>query len=455
MILEGFFEKFGGRENTNKTGWPEFLTIPNPDIVGISALDPLGLQAIWVPFGQKIFGSRITTISNDIRNYTVNLINHYSIYRFKTEYHEVFEEVRKSFKGFKTEYDVKTGLLIFLEDLYAHTIFQSSQENLMDVDKIGVLGIFNAEKVHSKKDEAIFLKANRSKGLLINQISLGVNGRYKGPFINMGFFDRMLHYEPQTWEKVGQLISTSPSLKALSDRYVDLLVGLTESKGTEYPTVEFDEIYGDEVTTLLIGEALGKRVVSKSVKVFWIEMLGLDTGAARSIYQAITDNPNISAEAAFNLALNTSETELDKAKIRDIIVLEPFLSVTQQIFLHLTSKEVKNLAEIEKKVGTLISHYQLDKVKSIKANGPRLSKLFDAVEAGLSDPIEMLRSLSDYHKEIMSSRKTSPWVEVAKDNKIKHYIFQEPMDDDRYSDSVAWYHTYYTDSLKSIQKGLA
>jgi len=40
-------------------------------------LDPLGLQVIWSAYGQKIFRNRISSISNDVRNYTLNLFNHW------------------------------------------------------------------------------------------------------------------------------------------------------------------------------------------------------------------------------------------------------------------------------------------------------------------------------------------------------------------------------------------
>ncbi|CAE6824510.1 hypothetical protein R69746_06213 [Paraburkholderia aspalathi] len=42
-------------------------------------LDPLGLQVIWSAYGQKIFRNRVSSISNDVRNYTLNLFNHWVV----------------------------------------------------------------------------------------------------------------------------------------------------------------------------------------------------------------------------------------------------------------------------------------------------------------------------------------------------------------------------------------
>jgi hypothetical protein len=39
-------------------------------------VDPLGLLVIWSSYGQDIFRRRISSISNDVRNYTLNLFNH-------------------------------------------------------------------------------------------------------------------------------------------------------------------------------------------------------------------------------------------------------------------------------------------------------------------------------------------------------------------------------------------
>ncbi len=45
-------------------------------VTGDSFRDPMGMQVIWSYFGQKIFGNLITSISNDIRNFTIALFHH-------------------------------------------------------------------------------------------------------------------------------------------------------------------------------------------------------------------------------------------------------------------------------------------------------------------------------------------------------------------------------------------
>ena len=53
-----------------------FVTEFNDSIVGETYLDPLGQLVIWSTYGQQIFDGRVSSVSNDVRNYTLNLLNH-------------------------------------------------------------------------------------------------------------------------------------------------------------------------------------------------------------------------------------------------------------------------------------------------------------------------------------------------------------------------------------------
>ena len=57
----------------------KFLTEYDEGVSSELNLDPLGLQVIWSAYGQKIFKNRISSISNDVRNYTLNLFHHYIV----------------------------------------------------------------------------------------------------------------------------------------------------------------------------------------------------------------------------------------------------------------------------------------------------------------------------------------------------------------------------------------
>jgi hypothetical protein len=53
----------------------QYLTEYDEDLSGDSQIDPLGVLTIWSAFGQKSFATG-SFGSNDVRNYTLNLLHH-------------------------------------------------------------------------------------------------------------------------------------------------------------------------------------------------------------------------------------------------------------------------------------------------------------------------------------------------------------------------------------------
>ncbi len=54
-----------------------YLTDYDDSLTGESHIDPMGMLVIWSAYGHQIFQNRVNSISNDVRNYTLNLFNHY------------------------------------------------------------------------------------------------------------------------------------------------------------------------------------------------------------------------------------------------------------------------------------------------------------------------------------------------------------------------------------------
>jgi hypothetical protein len=79
----------------------------------------------------------------------------------------------------------------------------------------------------SANGKPIILNANKRLGLLKNQLNLGMTGRYKGPMIKMGFFNRAFEIKDSQnpdWEKVNNLIKNWPEAKILQDNILKLIV---------------------------------------------------------------------------------------------------------------------------------------------------------------------------------------------------------------------------------------
>ena len=53
--------------------WSNIFTIPDKNLISDGSVDPMGMQMIWTYFGQLIFHNKLTTVSTDVRNYSINL----------------------------------------------------------------------------------------------------------------------------------------------------------------------------------------------------------------------------------------------------------------------------------------------------------------------------------------------------------------------------------------------
>ena len=121
-------------------------------------VDPLGFQLIWTYFGQKIFKDKINSATFDIRNFNLNLFNHAVIFHMQKEDANI--DVNK--------------MIILLENI----LIWSWYNNQNTFKKEGLSGT----SLTAKKWEDT-TKINLQEDLIKNQISSGVNGRYKGAFI--------------------------------------------------------------------------------------------------------------------------------------------------------------------------------------------------------------------------------------------------------------------------------
>lgn len=182
--------------------WAHIFTVPDESLLTDSSVDPMGMQMIWTDFGQKIFNYKLTTVATDIRNFTINLFHHYLLYRLEHGEPQVFAKAIAHFPDYRNAYDVKAGLLMFLEDLLIYALMEQGDS----VETRGLLGSYKAQQMLKQDPETIWIEAEKTKGVLVRQIQLGINGRYKGPFINMKLLTTHFKYEPE-WERIGLLMS--------------------------------------------------------------------------------------------------------------------------------------------------------------------------------------------------------------------------------------------------------
>lgn len=443
-----------------------FFTIPDPDLTQESSVDPMGLQAIWTYYGQAIFNQKITTIANDLRVFTFNLFHQHLLNELYTEHTEALLEAKTYYKSWKTEYDVKAGLLMFIEDLVTWTFYLQQESSETDVEKLGILGLNKARRAHSTiTEDSIYLEANKSSGLLKNQINLGMTGRYKGPMMNMVFFDRSLSLLPKTWEHFNRLMRKWTEAIALEKHVIKLIVKqLFESPRKDYPRLSLQEVKSSGLWKPISHGYLscfGRRKLPNDIRNFWQDKLGLNTGAPKAVFEQLGkeiqkggwDHATVLRKAKSSLKTEPGELE----KVEQIIQVEPFLSHSEYLLRYIAQPSVKKMIDIEDDLMQLRESIKRAANFSITDSVARLKELQVVM---ISDgSLEMwLHNVLDYHSKIMGLRGGTMWVNLDEKGNFKHFFggtLHSNLDTtDKYLQSGHWYHTYYLETLASIYDGL-
>lgn len=165
-----------------------FLTEYDDSLGSELNVDPLGMQVIWSAFGQRIFRNRVSSISNDVRNYTLNLFNHWLIRQVIHDDAIVLSKALQKVYPSKHDLNFKYACLVLLENLYVYSMI--AHQNNKGVNTIGVLGISKARSNWESTNHNPVLQFSHDPKtyVLVRQTLLGVSGRYKTPLVEMGFF---------------------------------------------------------------------------------------------------------------------------------------------------------------------------------------------------------------------------------------------------------------------------
>lgn len=443
----------------------EFFTIPDLDLSQESSVDPMGLQVIWTAYGQDIFGEKINTIANDLRVFTFNLFHNNLINSLFQDNTDEIQNAKSYYKEWKTEFDLKAGLLIFLEDLVTH-VFYNNQKNASNVEVVGILGMSKARMLYSSTNQdQIFLAANKRLGLLKNQLNLGMTGRYKGSMINMQFFDRSLTYLPDAWKQVNRFMLKWTSAMNLQKQLIKLItVYLFSSKNREYPQLSLQQIKSNPIWKSISEgylKCFGSGKLSKDIKEYWRDRLGLSSGAPAALFKEISKLSERDSINHLQIFMNAKKHLVNESgelnKLDIIIALEPFLSHSEYLLRYLSQPGIKTLKQEEKHIELLRKEIITSANFTIENTQQRLKDL-RAIMLTKSSTTDWLRGVIEYHKKVMNQRGGNAWVEIDNKNNIKHFFAPTLSDNlntiSKYLTERPWFHTYYLETLRSINRGL-
>jgi len=397
--------------------------------------DPLGLQMIWTYFGQKIFDNKTTSVAMDIRSYNINLFNHYLIYQLRKQ-----DKFDKLFTKNLTTKEKVERMLILLENMLIwawHTKNDSWEQK-------GLLGTSKAKEkwgeINLNLDDSI-----DNLELLKNQKSLGVNGRYKTPFVKMGFFDSNYNYIKNgiVTSEIDSDTFESNEIKIIfeNDKFEELYENMWNF--FDKKSLTKDDIPIEKIKNLFSNTQTSAGIT----KSFWLDKIGLKTDEAKLVYEAIE-----SLNSTKDIYCKAYENLKDSSKLLSIIQLEPYLVYITNLFDYLFKYDKEDITNISmNKYFEKYQEYQKLSVDNITSPSvkERLSKI---------NQIKDIPSLIDYHKEIMKQRKQTQWIDI-KDDKIKVYnpIKVSNNLEDKLGDKIEdldWIHDYYIYSIRNIKRGL-
>lgn len=417
-----------------------FVTDYDENLTGDSFIDPLGVRVIWSSFGELIFKRRVNSISNDVRNYTLNLINHALVRNIVNDESIQLNEAMVSDIGGKHSLAFKQACLLHLENIFTFTMVGAPPES--NVDRAGVLGNNNAARFWSEEtyDPPLCFshKDKAPNSILARQLGLGVSGRYKTPFMELQFFDGHYNYHlPQftsQWSKAEALIRDNPLLSTLLREARNHLLVLIK-RYTSNPNLEPVMFYSELPTSLIEAywDALSSsKRAGQITRKFWLDITGLNTGAAGAMLKVLDiqfeeyHRDYLPAKELFFVSEEFCENELEKQKLIYVETLEPLLAETDLLFTLLRHRRKQSFNEIE---DCWINQYgRSDKTlpeaaESIrcvpelceKVQGTahaRLIRLLSVAESQHSFGAQ-IEALLSYHRWVMKDRGQLPWVEMS------------------------------------------
>lgn len=448
----------------------KFFTEYDDSLTHTLNIDPLGMTVIWSAFGQKVFNNRVSSISNDVRNYTLNLVHHLAIKELIDSGITLHGQLAHIYPQADI-LEFKQACLIHAENIFVYSLLTSEQPS----DTFGILG---ASKGRAKlgKGEGITLNFSHTKvsHLLVRQLTLGVSGRYKTPFIDMKFFDKDYRYKHpkyvEQWKKTSKFINNCEELKKVKDLLISHFNKLLKSTHKK-PTINFDEVPLELKNAYQTAFSSAKHV-GFMCKDFWLDVSELNDGAAGCLYEVIQANEEqINRQQVFEQALSLTTDFEVKTKLQNIIDIEPFLAECDLLFTLLMSQRKQTIQDVFESyqllgrnvntlpslARTLVDNLQVQEVlgSTAKNRFASLLKLSLIVHGDDEGTLKSIISvLLKYHANIMSKRGQSVWVENDANGSFSCNVKLSKMPSIDKRPTATWYHRYYLSEFKQLIHGL-
>ena len=451
----------------------QFLTEYDDSLTGELNVDPLVQLVIWSYWGQNIFHSRITSIANDVRQYTLNLLHHSVLRQILVDEKLQTSGVMKGLYPKQQLHEFRVACLIHLENIYIYSMLAAEKRG---VTLTGVQGINKARSkwnAANKNPQILFGHEERSE-LLTNQIALGTNGRYKSPMMKMHFFSTDYRYDlPESkpvWQAAEAFIRNVPELKKLHAAaltYMQLKMQASHKRDLN----PFFEDIPVGLKKAYVKAFRDPKMVGDYSRIFWLQRTGLDKYAAGAIYRVLKqerlDELELTDAEVFKRAMHQAKSmpemnESDLRVLQHISQAEPFLSLIDLMFSGLRRQSSQTLAEFRQfwQSRGLTERDLPQKAAQLLENDVLLSSLsgtparrFQQLLALACMPSleDQVRGLLDYHHKIMETRGQFPWLLLEGDDILLQVPPCSLREDRQNSD---WVNRYYLPQFRHLLNGL-
>lgn len=451
----------------------KFLTSYDDSLTGELNIDPLGQLVIWSSWGQDIFHSRITSIANDVRQYTLNLLHHSALRQLLADDRQQTAAAMKSLYPRKQMREFSAACLIHLENIYIFSMLEAEKSG---VTLTGVQGINNARlrwDAAYKNPHVTFGHGNESQ-LLTNQLALGTNGRYKSPMMNMQFFTTDYCYDlpgnQPVWQAAEAFVQKTSLLATIRNEILAYLHPLMHAPHKCNLNPSYADI-PDSLKNAYVQAFRNPKMVGDYSREFWLARTGLNKNAAGAIYRVLdqhrVDSAEMSVSTIFALAVQEANkmSEMDNSELmtlKHIRQAEPFLSLIELMFTGLRRQSSQTLTEFSQfwaahnlsdqdlpsSAAQLQSNTQL--IDSLSSTPKRRFQHFLRLASAPTLKLQV-HGLLAYHSELMATRGQFPWL-TLEGERILLQVPPATVDVNRQSSD--WVNRYYLPQFRHLLNGL-
>ena len=318
-----------------------------------SYVDPTGTLIIWSAFGRQVFRNRINSVSNDVRNYTLNLFHHYLVKKLVEDDNvSLNHELQRLYKD-KSSLNFKQACLLLLENVFVFSILRH-EASISGIQSAGILGISNARKrwmIDDQNPKLVFTHEPAGQ-ILVRQLSLGVSGRYKTPLMETGFFDSNYHYHKPTfqsrWANAEKLIT--PGARSLLGKVANEAYQFLASRVSGMNRggrLRFKDDIPSSLSKAYTHAFATPEIVGRYAKTFWLNQTQLNQGAAGALLSVLENSDNLLPQTVVERALKFDLPANELAKLEQIACIEPFLADCALLFTIMASRRTQTKNEFQ------------------------------------------------------------------------------------------------------------